>query len=196
MTLLTALDRLGQIEAMLGETPSGSSTATPPAAPGFAVSLDQASVAQSSSGATGSRGALDDVPYAQDIHAAAQRYGVDPDLIRAVIERESGFDPNATSRAGAQGLMQLMPATARGLGVTDPYDPAQSIDGGTRYLADMLRRFGGDVRLAVAAYNAGPNAVERSGGVPPYPETTRYVSAVLDRLAQLHATAAKAGAGS
>lgn len=96
-----------------------------------------------------------------------------------MIEQESGFDPNATSQAGAAGLMQLMPETARGLGVTDPYDPAQSIEAGVRYLRGQLDRFGGDPALALAAYNAGPNAVQRYGGVPPYAETQRYVESVL-----------------
>ena len=122
-----------------------------------------------------------DTPYDSEIESAAQKYGVDPALVRSVIAQESGFDPNATSAAGAQGLMQLMPATARGFGVTNPYDPGQSIDAGTRYLAGQLDRFGGDVGLALAAYNAGPGAVERFGGVPPYGETQRYVQNVLAR---------------
>ena len=110
--------------------------------------------------------------------AAAARRNVDPALIEAVIENESGFDDRALSKAGAQGLMQLMPGTAAGLGVRDPYDARQNVDGGARYLRSLLDRFG-SVRLALAAYNAGPHAVERFGGVPPYAQTREYVERVL-----------------
>jgi soluble lytic murein transglycosylase-like protein len=122
------------------------------------------------------------VPPAQldaliDRHATT--WQVDPALVKAVIANESGFDANATSRVGAQGLMQLMPETAASLGVRDPYDPAQNVAGGVRYLRGLLDRFGGDVPLAVAAYNAGPGAVEKYGSVPPYTETQSYVRNVL-----------------
>lgn len=110
----------------------------------------------------------------------AQQWSVDPALVKAIIANESGFNANATSPAGAQGLMQLMPGTAAGLGVKDSYDPAQNVYGGTRYIKGLLDRFKGDVKLAVAAYNAGPGAVDKYGGVPPYRETQNYVSAVLD----------------
>jgi soluble lytic murein transglycosylase-like protein len=118
------------------------------------------------------------------VQSSAATWGVDPDLIRAVMANESAFNPNATSKAGAQGLMQLMPETAASLGVTNGYDPEQNVWGGTRYLRSMLDRFGGDLTKAIAAYNAGPNAVERYGGVPPYAETQAYVENVLDSYQQ------------
>ena len=114
-----------------------------------------------------------------DIERAARRHGLDPTLAMAVTRVESCFDPRARSVAGAQGLMQLMPATARSLGVRDAFVAAANLDGGTRYLARMLARFGGDETLALAAYNAGPGHVRRHGGVPPFPETVAYVRRVL-----------------
>ena len=114
---------------------------------------------------------------------AGARYGVDPALLKAVAWTESNFRPDAVSHAGAQGLMQIMPGTAEGLGV-DPLDPPQAVDGAARYLRQQLDRFG-DVRLALAAYNAGPGAVEQHGGVPPYEETIGYVAKVVDRYQRL-----------
>lgn len=114
------------------------------------------------------------------IDESAAAIGIDPGLLAAVISNESGFNPHATSAAGARGLMQLMPQTAASLGVTDAYDPEQNIRGGARYLRALLDRFG-SLELAVAAYNAGPAAVERYGGVPPYRETRAYVRNVLAR---------------
>lgn len=118
-------------------------------------------------------------PYDGLIAAAAQRHGIDPALLHGLVRAESNFNPNAVSSAGAQGLCQLMPGTAAALGVTDPFDPAQSLDGGARYLRQQLDAFGGDPTLALAAYNAGPGAVRRHGGVPPYAETQAYVRKVL-----------------
>lgn len=109
----------------------------------------------------------------------AQRYGVDPALALAVAKAESNFNPFARSPKGAMGVMQLMPETAKSLGITDPFNPIQNIDGGIRYLRQLLERFSGQVTLAVAAYNAGPNAVARYGGVPPYPETQTFLRRVL-----------------
>jgi soluble lytic murein transglycosylase-like protein len=122
------------------------------------------------------------VPFQTEIEAAASRYGLDPALLAAVAKTESGFNPRAQSGVGAKGLMQLMDATARGLGVKDSFDPAQSLDGGARFLSGLLKQFKGDVRLALAAYNAGPGAVQKYGGIPPYQETQRYVPKVLAQL--------------
>jgi len=108
----------------------------------------------------------------------SEKYGVDEDLVRAVIKMESGGNPKAVSSAGAQGLMQLMPSTAEMLGVKDPFDPEQNVDGGVRYLRDMLQRYGGNERLGLAAYHSGPSRVDRYGGVPPHPAVTHYVKTV------------------
>jgi soluble lytic murein transglycosylase-like protein len=116
------------------------------------------------------------------IHAAAEKHGVDESLISWVIAVESNFNPRAVSRKRAQGLMQLLPATAAVYAVSDIFDPAQNIDAGTRYLKDLLARYRGDLRLALAAYNAGPEMVERYGGVPPFPETQKYVRVITGHV--------------
>ncbi|MEE8412320.1 MAG: lytic transglycosylase domain-containing protein, partial [Acidobacteriota bacterium] len=131
-------------------------------------------------------------PYAEMIRRAAQRHGLDPILLAAVAEIESGFDPRAVSHKGAAGLLQLMPETARRFGVTDSFDPGQNVEGGARYLRWLLTRFSGDEQLALAGYNAGEGAVDRYQGIPPFPETERYVVRVLGRVETLRAGATTA----
>jgi len=121
---------------------------------------------------------LNTTAYNDEISSASKRYGVDEAVVRAIIHAESAFNPRALSRVGAQGLMQLMPATARRFGVGDAFDAAQNIRGGVQYLAWLLKRFDGNVRLAAAGYNAGEGAVDKYKGVPPYAETQRYVERV------------------
>ena len=118
-----------------------------------------------------------DVPYADLFRSAGAAHGIPPSILAAVAKAESAFDPDAVSHAGAQGLMQFMPATAEEMGV-DPYDPASAIDGAARYLSQNLRRFG-SMELALAAYNAGPGNVQRHDGIPPFAETQAYVPKVL-----------------
>jgi Transglycosylase SLT domain len=138
-------------------------------------------IASESADGTGSldEGAGSPHPFHAQILQAAQTYDVDPSLIKAVIQTESSYNPNAVSTSGAQGLMQLMPATARWLGIEDSFDPAMNIDGGVRYLKLLLDRFGGNVKLALAAYNAGSRYVRKYKGVPPFPTTRIYIKKVL-----------------
>lgn len=172
-TLQKEIDKGGKTQAVHESNPSAQSPA--------AVNAAGTQVAGTQSAAP----ALDaDLPPANPtlsnlIQEAAQKYQVDPKLVSAVAEVESGGNQSATSPAGAIGVMQLMPGTAEGLGV-NPYDERQNIEGGAKYLREMLDAFGGDVRKAVAAYNAGPQAVKEYGGVPPYRETQNYVNKVLD----------------
>jgi soluble lytic murein transglycosylase-like protein len=171
----------------------GSASAGPTDAAGTSampttVAYDSAAPAGASTAAGGGS------TYAPMIEQAAARYGIDPSVLYGLIEQESAFDPSATSSAGAQGLTQLMPSTAASLGVAEPLDPAQSIEGGARYLSGLLRQFGGNTADALAAYNAGPGAVEQYGGVPPYPETQQYVAKVLGYAASCSQSGQDAGA--
>lgn len=183
MSVEAAVARISQLEGMIaaanGGTPSPSATSST----SFDQQLAQATDAQATSASTSST-AVDSVgsgsvPYEQLIDAAAQKYGIDPAVLKGLVKQESGFNPGAGSPAGAQGLTQLMPGTAAALGVTDVHDPAQSLDGGARYLKQQLDRFGGDYSMALAAYNAGPGAVQRYAGIPPYAETQNYVKSIL-----------------
>ena len=178
-----------RIAEISGAPPAGAVVTTPPGST-FNVALAQALLPELAPAATENPDAPAPVPPEQ-INSLVQQnadiWQVDPALIKSVIANESSFNANATSPVGAQGLMQLMPETAASLGVKNPYDPAQNVAGGTRYLRGLLDRFKGDTRLAVAAYNAGPGAVEKYGDVPPYAETQGYVKNVLGSLEQYRA---------
>ncbi len=177
-----AAARVAQLQSMIQavETPPSGS---PSKAGSFKDALAEASaVAAPESDAISNAGAVSGggtVPFQSLIEESCARYGVDPALLAGLIEQESHFDPTVGSSAGAQGLTELMPETAASLGVTDPHDPAQSIDGGARLLSEKLAEFGGNTELALAAYNAGSGAVQQYNGIPPYPETQEYVKKVL-----------------
>ena len=186
MSLSTIGTRLGELQTMVAQmnTAAAPAPATPPAATGptspFAGAL---AAAQTSPSATPVSGAGASSAFDSEINAAAASNGIDPALLKGLVSQESGFNPSARSGAGAVGLTQLMPGTASALGVTNPLDPAQSLQGGAKYLREQLDRFGGDETLALAAYNAGPGAVQKYGGVPPYAETQNYVTSVMSKAA-------------
>jgi soluble lytic murein transglycosylase-like protein len=168
MTSLSAiLSRISTIEAKLGTLVAPAPVASPQ--PTFAAVIRR-ELAPTPAAPTGVDAA---------VREAASRYGLDPALVHAVIKAESDYDPKCHSHAGAMGLMQLMPETCRDYGISDPYDATQNIMGGCRELREHLDQFGGDTELALAAYNAGPNAVRRHGGIPPYRETQAYVPRVM-----------------
>ena len=167
-----ALKRINTIErnfqALSGETKAPDKD--------FQSILDasMSSSSSSSSGETASRGEINNL-----IEEYSQKNNLDADFVKAVVKQESGFNPKATSHCGAKGLMQLMPGTAKGLGVVNAYDAEQNVAGGTKMLSNLLKTYGGNKELALAAYNAGGGAVKKYGGIPPYAETQRYVKSVL-----------------
>lgn len=189
----TAMQRVSEIQQLVQTITGGGA---PAREAGFATALTAAQAAPALAGAPAAApaaaggGAVSGVPFANEINAAAARHGLDPALLAGLVQQESGFNPSARSSAGATGLTQLMPATARSLGVTDATDPLQALEGGAKYLKQMLTQFGGDQRLALAAYNAGPGAVQRHGGIPPYAETQNYVEKVLANAARYAAQTA------
>jgi soluble lytic murein transglycosylase-like protein len=209
VSVASVVERVAHLQALMGvgptaaPAPAQTSAATTGTSTDFAARLAAVSTpgptaaTGAAPAATGTAGAGAKTPYAAEIDAAAAKYNVDPALLRGLIRQESNFNANATSPAGARGLTQLMPGTAAALGV-DPSVPAQAIEGGAKYLRQQLDKFGNDPAKALAAYNAGPGAVQRYGGVPPYAETQNYVQKVLAYAAEyrLAAPAATAAAAS
>jgi soluble lytic murein transglycosylase-like protein len=197
MSVDAVLARVSQLQQLIGVAapqPPAAATAT------FASQLASATTASTMTAgrvgtdsataglaATGASELPADTPFGAEITAAAKKHGIDPALLAGLVKQESNFNPNAGSPAGARGLTQLMPVTAAGLGVSNVLDPLQSLDGGAKYLRQQLDAFGGDVTRALAAYNAGPGAVQRYGGVPPYAETQNYVRIVQANAAQYRA---------
>jgi soluble lytic murein transglycosylase-like protein len=201
MSIEAAISRITQLQAMLaGVSPAPAQPA--PSTTSFSTALASATGTTTLNGTSATAAPIatpaaaattsalpQGTPYAAEITAAAQANGLDPALLAGLIKQESGFNPTAGSPAGARGLAQLMPGTAAGLGVTNVLDPVQSINGGAKYLKQQLDAFGGDVAKALAAYNAGPGAVTRFGGIPPYAETQNYVRIVQANAATYRSSA-------
>ena len=196
MSVDAVVARVTELQSLMGASAPAQTSTTPSA---FAAQLATATAATATTApaattasaglmATGASELPPGTPFGAEITAAAKKHGIDPALLAGLVKQESGFNPNAGSPAGARGLAQLMPGTAAGLGVTDVLDPAQNLDGGAKYLRQQLDAFGGDVTRALAAYNAGPGAVQRHGGVPPYAETQNYVRIVQANAAQYRTT--------
>jgi soluble lytic murein transglycosylase-like protein len=207
VSVASVVERVAHLQALMGvgptaaPAPAQTQTASNGASHDFAARLAAVSTAgptapagattgATATGAAGAAGTGANTPYAAEIDAAAKKYNVDPALLRGLIRQESNFNPNAGSPAGARGLTQLMPGTAAALGV-DPSIPAQAIEGGAKYLRQQLDKFG-KPELALAAYNAGPGAVSRYGGVPPYAETQNYVRKVMAYAAEYRQAAPSA----
>jgi soluble lytic murein transglycosylase-like protein len=202
MSIEAVISRIGQLQAMMaaGGPAAPAPTTTPARTASFSTALQNATAGTGAPGlaapgpasATPTSSSLPaGTPYGAEITQAATANGVDPALLAGLVKQESGFNPSAGSGAGARGLTQLMPGTASGLGVTNILDPQQNLNAGAKYFKQQLDAFGGDVTKALAAYNAGPGAVQRFGGVPPYSETQNYV-----RIVQANAAAYRAGTSS
>ena len=184
MSLSTIGTRLGELQTMVAQMNAPTTPAPAPAAAAPASSVAGAlATAQTAPSAAPASGTGASSAFDAQINAAAASNGIDPALLKGLVSQESGFNPSARSGAGAVGLTQQKPGTAASLGVTNPLDPAQSLQGGAKYLREQLDRFGGDEQLALAAYNAGPGAVQKYGGVPPYAETQNYVTSVMSKAA-------------
>jgi soluble lytic murein transglycosylase-like protein len=191
-----ALERIAQLQQLIAQTAAGFSSVSSsggtaaPASDAAASSSDFSSLLASASSATTTSSAADgstsslDGGYGSIIDAAASQYGISPALLTGLIHQESDFDPNAVSSAGAEGLTQVMPENFAADGITNPFDPTQSIYGGAKQLSEDLSEFGGNVTDALAAYNAGSAAVREYGGVPPYTQTENYVTSVLNYAQQ------------
>jgi soluble lytic murein transglycosylase-like protein len=192
MSVAAVVARVAELQQLMGAaapapTPAPTAFASQLATATAATAAPAAATASAGLMATGASELPAGTPFAAEITAAAKKHGIDPALLAGLVKQESGFNPNAGSPAGARGLTQLMPGTAAGLGVTNVLDPVQNLDGGAKYLRQQLDAFGGDVTRALAAYNAGPGAVQRYGGVPPYAETQNYVRIVQANAAQYRA---------
>jgi len=178
--ITTYVDEHGKVVFINADSPAGRSRSTigsPSAASQIPLVASKGSSAAPPSGTVDDR--LDRI-----VRESAERHKVDPALVKAVISTESGWNPQAVSRKGAVGLMQLIPSTAERYGVNNSFDPAENVEGGTKYLRSLLDRYNGDLTKSLAAYNAGERAVDLSGGVPVYPETQRYVQKVTDAYFQ------------
>ena len=190
MSMASIDARVAELQTMVATLTGAPAQPQAPSSSGSfagALASAQATTATQPSSPSASDGST---AFGAEIDAAAASNGIDPALLKGLVSQESGFDPNARSGAGALGLTQLMPGTAASLGVSNPLDPAQSLQGGARYLRQQLDRFGGDERLALAAYNAGPGAVAKYGGVPPYAETESYVNSVMAKASAYRGQAA------
>jgi soluble lytic murein transglycosylase-like protein len=208
MSIEAVMSRMNQIQSMLASgtaaapvpapTPGGTSFSTALASAQSATTFASAAAPATTKTAApmGASELPAGTPYAAEITAAAKAHGLDPALLAGLVKQESGFKPDAGSPAGARGLTQLMPATAAGLGVTNVLDPVQNLNGGAKYLKQQLDAFNGDTALALAAYNAGPGAVKRFGGIPPYAETQNYVRIVQQNAASLRTASAPSSAAS